>query len=261
MFYAWDFIYAGTSASEFGLFICDVGGNGQLDIAFANKANILQTRLSNRIEPIMQGVRWNDNPLTFTLVFGSTEPMDRYQLQAVAQWLTGYQEYQWLQIEQPDMEHIQFRCLVESLKPISVGWFPVAFEAKIVCDSPYGYSFPFEKSVVFDDQKKFRFYNDSTARVALRPKIKLELAAGCRNFALANETNGLVMRFTDLPSGVITINIDNNDMIISGENNEYNLYDYFNFQFMEFVPGDNELIFEGAGKATISGRYVYNVGA
>ena len=69
------------------------------------------------------------------------------------------------------------------------------------------------------------------------------------------------MRFTDLPSGVITINIDNNDMIISGENNEYNLYDYFNFQFMEFVPGDNELIFEGAGKATISGRYVYNVGA
>lgn len=49
--------------------------------------------------------------------------------------------------------------------------------------------------------------------------------------------------------------------ILRDGNDEYDLYDYFNFQFFELASGDNELVLEGNGSVKISGRYLYNVGA
>ena len=69
------------------------------------------------------------------------------------------------------------------------------------------------------------------------------------------------MSFSGLPAGGITINADNENGVLREGNDEYDLYDYFNFQFFELASGDNELVFEGSGSVTISGRYLYNVGA
>lgn len=69
------------------------------------------------------------------------------------------------------------------------------------------------------------------------------------------------MRFTGLPSGGIVILADNENEILRDENGEYDLYDYFNFQFFDLASGDNDLLFEGNGTVIISGRYLYNVGA
>lgn len=134
MFKSYEFTYAGMPASMFGMYIADMSSNKHSANSFGNKANLVETRLANRVAPIHYGVRYNDSPLSFTLIFGADHKLDRYEMQAVSKWLTGYQEYQWLSIDQPDMEHIQFRCLVQELTPIHLSWVPMAFEAKIICD-------------------------------------------------------------------------------------------------------------------------------
>ena len=121
MFKSYEFTYAGMPASMFGMYIADMSSNKHSANSFGNKANLVETRLANRVAPIHYGVRYNDSPLSFTLIFGADHKLDRYEMQAVSKWLTGYQEYQWLSIDQPDMEHIQFRCLVQELTPISAG--------------------------------------------------------------------------------------------------------------------------------------------
>lgn len=169
MYRSYQFTFANVSASMFGMFVCDIGSKKHSDNAFGNQANIVETRLPRRITPLHYGVRYHDKPLEFTLIFGAEQELDRYQLQEISNWLTGYQDYQWLSVDQPDMSHIQFHCLIQSLTPISVKWIPVAFEAKIICDCPYGYSYPFEEVITLD----------GTVSHAARCRVDLVLIAQC----------------------------------------------------------------------------------
>lgn len=261
MYKAYDFTFADEAASTYGVFIYDIGSHSNSDNSFGNVANIVETRLPNRIKPLHFGVRYHDDPLSFTVIFGSENYMDRYQLQEVSKWLTGYQDYQWMSIDQPDMEYIRLRCLVQELTPVSVGWLPVAFEAKIVCDCAYGYSFPWEEAFSVDGVLETTFYNDSTIREHLKPDLAIRLASGGTNFTITNKTTGTVMSFSGLPAGGVTIIADNENGILRDGNDEYDLYEYFNFQFFELASGDNELVFEGIGEVTISGMFLYNMGA
>ena len=259
MFRGYDFTYAGCSASMFGMYVADIGGKSHSANSFGNKANIVETRLAGRVTPVHFGVRYHDNPLSFSLIFGADRILDRYEMQEVSQWLMGYQEYQWLSIDQPDMEHIQFRCLVQELTPIHHVWLPMAFEAKIICDCPYGYSYPITKE--FGLGKTVTWYNDSTCMEPLRPKVVLELAEGCTECAVVNETTGDELRFTGLPGGALTIDIDNENCVVTDPVGGTDLYEHFNFQFLRFAPGDNKLRLDGTGKMRIEGRYLYAVGA
>lgn len=261
MYRSYEFTFADTPASIYGMFVCDIGSKKHGDNEFGNRANIVEARIANRITPLHYGVRYHDTPLAFSLIFGSEEPMDRYQMQEVSNWLTGYQEYQWLSIDQPDMEHIQFRCLIQSLTPISIRWLPVAFEAKIICDCPYGYSYPFREKIPVNGTVIHRFYNDSTIKEPLRPEVEITLASGCKDFSITNRTTGTSMEFRDLPGGGMTIFADNENEILQDAHGQYDLYRSFNFQFLEFASGDNQLVISGVGTVVISGRYLYNVGA
>ena len=87
------------------------------------------------------------------------------------------------------------------------------------------------------------------------------LAAGCTSFAVKNKTTGAEMRFDNLPGSILSIRVDNENQVVTEEVSGYDLYEHFNFVFLELEPGDNELVFTGTGSVTISGRYLYNVGA
>ncbi len=261
MYQSYEFTYAGKAASMFGMFVCDIGSKKHGDNPFGNKANIVETRIANRVTPIHHGVRYNDEPLTFTLIFGAERRMDRFEMQEIANWLTGYQQYQWLTIDQPDLNHVQFRCLIQSLTPISVRWLPVAFEAKIVCDCPYAYGYPFERVYAINGETAVRFYNDGTCREPLKPGMTVTLDAGCTSFSARNDTTGETMAFADLPSGGIVAEIDNENQVVRETKYGVNLYDKFNFRFLELAQGDNRLVFDGIGTVKLAGRFLYNVGA
>ena len=210
-----------------------------------------------QIQPIHYGVDYHDDPLEFKLVFGCDHPLDRYDMQSISMWLTGYQNYQWLSIDQPDLDGISFRCLITELHPISIGWLPVAFEATVRCDCPYAYSFPIEQTWEINDGQSIVFVNESTVRDYLYPY--LQIITSDQSFKIINHSdNDRVMEFQNLPGGKITIDIDCARGIISGDNDGINLYECFNMNFFRLVPGDNVLEVIGSGEVSLSCRFMFN---
>lgn len=259
LFSAYEFNYAGESSYQYGLMLYDFDGKGQSDVAFGNKGDIVETRTNNRIQPIHFGVNYHTKPLEFKLVFGAERALDRYEMENISFWLTGHQNYQWLSIDQPDMENVQFKCLITQLTPISHGWLPVAFEAQVVCDCPYAYGFPFEKSYTISGTTDILFRNESSVREFIKPTLTFLPSAGTSELTIINHDDGdRIFKIKDLPSSVCVV-VDNSNGIIQETNYGYNLYDGFNLNFFRFVHGDNNLEVTGNGVLTISGRLLYNV--
>lgn len=262
MYKSYEFIFADMPSSMYGLMIYDIGNKQHSDVSFGNKASILESRIRGRIRPLHYGVDYNSAPLSFNLIFGAKQELDRWQLQEVAHWLTGYQQYQWMSIEQPDLSHVQFRCLITQLTPISVGWAPHAFEAQVQCDCPYAYGYPFSETITFSDGDQYLLYNDGTAREPCKPLLEIVMKPGCTSLAITNnvDKDGL-FELAGIPADGATVIVDNENGIIQCTPSRYDLYDGFNDHFLRLYPGENLLTFRGSGTVTISGRYLYNVGA
>lgn len=261
MYSCYEFTFAGVASSMFGLAVCDIGNKTHSDNSFGNKANIIEKRLQNRVTPLHYGVNYHEEPLQFNLIFAAEESLDRYQLQEISRWLTGYNDYQLLSIDQDDMEHIEFKCLITSLTPISIGWFPYAFEAQITCDCPYAYSYEFNNSYSIKGTSQIIFHNDSTANVNLKPVITVKLSSGSSSISIVNKTTKEEFKLSSIPSSGIKVIIDNENCILRDDKDQYNLYSGFNFGFISFAPGDNQLEVTCNGTLEITGRFLYNVGA
>lgn len=260
MFNAYEFTFGGESSYQYDLMIYDFGGTKQNNVSFGNKAEISDDKTSGRIQPIHYGVNYHKTPLEFKLVFGSERALDRFELERVALWLTGHQDYQWMTIDQPDLHHVQFRCLVTQLTPLTHGWLPFAFEAVIKCDCPYAYGYPFEKRYPILGKTDILFRNDSSVREYLKPTLRIHSAIGASEFRIVNKSDSnREFVLTNLPSGEISIFVDNNEGIIRDETSGTNLYERFNLSFFRMVQGDNELEITGDGTLTIMGRFLYNV--
>lgn len=243
--------------------MADFGSNTQGSSTFANEANIVETRVPRRVKPIHYGVRYNGKPLEFKMVFGSEKVLDRFDLEDISMWLTGYQDYQWLTISQPDLEHVAFRCVVKSLTPVMNGWLPVAFEANILCDCPYAYGMPFEETWAVSGSTKALFRNETSVREYLKPKMIIHIDAGHAGsaFTIRNRSdNGRELKFTNIPGAGMDIELDNDSGVMTSTG-DFIPYDYCNLQFFRLVPGDNNIELDGYGTVTVSGRKLHNVGS
>lgn len=260
MFNSYEFSFNGESSVMYGLMIYDFDGNGQSEVSFGNKASIVEARTNNRIQPLHFGVNYHSKPLEFKLVFGAERELDRYELESISLWLTGHQDYKWLSIDQPDMERVQFRCIITELTPLTHGWLPVAFEANVLCDCPYAYGFPFSKTYQISGETSVLFRNESSTIEYLKPTLVISPALGVTEIKIVNKNdNDREFILKDLPGSNMNIVIDNNNGIIQETLNGYNLYDRFNLNFFRLVHGDNNLVITGNGSVTISGRFLYNV--
>ncbi len=236
----------------------DFGGTGQDSVPFGNKASIIETRTNNRIKPIHFGVNYHKTPLQFKLVFGSLNPLDRYEMENVSMWLTGHQNYQWLSICQPDLERVEFRCLITQLTPLHHGWLPYAFEAAVTCDCPYAYGLPFEYQYNINGATPILFRNDSSVHEYIKPMLAYQPVSGNTLSIMNHNDNDREFKLTGLPPSVNVL-VDNNNGILTDTANKINLYSGFNLNFFRLVHGDNHLTVTGKGTLTISGRLLYNV--
>lgn len=261
-FNSYEFSFAGESSYQYGLMLYDFGSTAQGNINFGNQASIVETRTNTRIQPLHFGVNYHQKPLEFKLVFGAEEPLDRYELENISMWLTGHQQYQWLSIEQPDLELVQFRCLITTLTPLAHGWLPIAFEANVVCDCPYAYGFPFEQQYIINGPTNILFRNNSSVHEYIKPYITFRPSSGTSKLSIVNQSDRKREFVIDgIPASTSAIEIDNLNGIIQESPNKYNLYDGFNLNFFRLVHGDNNLVVTGNGTLTISGRFLYNVSA
>jgi phage-related protein len=224
----------------------DAGGS------FTSSGNLIEDRIARRYRSFYYGAL-QDKPLEFSFIFGANtrridanQSLDRWDMEAISSWLTGRNGYKWLEIEQPDLETVRYHCIVKELKFMTVGWTPWAFECRVVCDSPYGYTFPEEYEYKVMESQDIPFYNRSTHNGFYYPKMQLYLF-GSSFVNIVNHSDGdRLFSLTDLPNGsTLEVEIDNENGVITN-NRAVNLYPNFNFNFMRFVRGDNRLSITGS---------------
>lgn len=264
-FWGDEFIFDGVPCSQFGLMVYHFGSNQQDDVSFQN-GSIVEDRIPSRYDALTYGLVQNQ-PLEYTLVFGanmesidSRSCLDRYEVEAIASWLTGHKSRKWLTIVQADMETFRYKCLISDLKLITDGDYPWAFSCTVSCDSPFAYTFEEKYEYRVNGSKQLRFWNRSSYNGFYRPTLEIELHSGS-DVSIQNDTDdGRLFEFKGLPNaGTLIITVDNKNQIIRN-NMDLNLYPYFNMHFLRLYRGDNYLNITGDVTVRFICEFPTNIG-
>lgn len=264
-FYGTSFSFDGISCEEFGLMLYDLDSSTQGASAWATGTKIKEERIPGRVRSIYYG-KTEESNLEFTLIFGADEhaaragePIDRYEMQAIALWLTGPDDYRYLQIDQPDMAGLRYRCMITDLKMVELHGKKWAFSCKVHCDSPYAYTLPRTYSYSLYGTGEAVLVNPSTVNVLYRPKVTIELTSSM--LAFVNTTTRSSIKFENVPTFPDTITVDCERGIVTSASG-LNLYPYLrSLNFVSLSPGENKLVWlGGVGTITFECEFPMNVG-
>ena len=264
-FWGGAFVFDGIPCEEFELMIYDIGNHTQSSRKFASTATIVEEKIASRYKPYFYGVTF-DNKLKFTLVFGLNEQrvsandfLTGQEMDTVASWLTGHSEYKWLEIIQPDMEFIRYRCMITDLEVIEYGWIPWAFKATVECDGPFGYERQTEHEYIISGNNQIHFENRSSYNGYYYPTLEIRINSGDK-VVIENVTdNGRTLEFTGLPTSASDIKIDCGTGIITGSSG-LNLYPYCNLKFLRLKKGENILNISYDGTIKFICEFPINMG-
>lgn len=265
MFWGKSFSFNGIPCEDFDLMLYHIGGNSHSAGKFASGVSIVEERLPSRWKPIFYGTK-NDNKLEFTIVFGANperatakKSLDRYELEAIANWLTGHNEYLWLGIEQDDLEYARYRCIITNLEMIEYGMMPWALKANVVCDGPYAYLYPQTYEYEITDKATLHFFNES-GHVGYYMPI-LEIVGCSSDFRIINHSdNNREFVISGLVGAPKDFYVDNDLGIMTCSDSLINPYEHFNFNFFRLVNGDNYLEIKGNCTLRITCEFPVNVG-
>ena len=264
-FYGCEFVFDNLPCTEHGLMVYHFGSVGQSDVSF-QVGDAAEDRVANRYDALMYGLTQNKS-LEYTLVFGANPDamdanisLDRFEVEAIAAWLTGHDRRKWLAIVQEDMETFRYRCLISELKLITYGNMPWAFSCKVSCDSPFAYTFPEERIHTVSGERTANLFNRSSFNGFYKPDIEISLR-GTADFTITNLSDkNRVFAFEALPTAEpLTIFIDNKNQVITN-NLDLNLYPYFNFNFFRMIRGDNLIKMQGHGTVKFVCAFPVSIG-
>ena len=133
-FWGCSFTFNGVPCEDYDLMMYNIDGVSSNTGGFS-PVSIVESAPATRWKPLFFGTVIKEK-LTFSIVFGINEKridrqlyLTRYEIEEVASWLMGHQQYMWLEIHQEDMEYIHYRCLVTGLELLEFGNIPTAFKA------------------------------------------------------------------------------------------------------------------------------------
>lgn len=264
-FYGASFSFDGISCEEYGLMLYDFGSVSQGDSKFAPGMEISEERVRRRLHPLFYGTSY-DEPLEFQLVFGAGEYaasrgecLDRQDMERIASWLTGRDGYKWLQIDQPDLAGIRYRCILTDLETIEVGMCKWAFQCSVHCDSPFAYTLPKTFSYDISGTQDVVLRSRSTMNEPYYPQIVVKMNGG-NTVSIINHTDGdREFKLTEIPQPQDAVTVDCENGILTASSG-LNLYPYFNFKFPRLVRGDNQLTISGNCQVTFTCEFPVNVG-
>lgn len=265
-FWGSSFIYRGKSCREFGMMIYDIGDTRQDSIfSFPSVGTPIEDRIPTRYDGFYYGIQY-DSPLEFSIVFGidpelidENKSLDKFEVESIASWLTGWQDMDWLYILQPDMETFRYKCIVTGFESISYGMMPYAFRMTVRCDSPFGYMKEQIYEYTVQDSLETTFFNRSTYNGYYMPKLKIRFGSNL-SFDITNQSDDNRKFSLTVPVSNIVVSVDNLNGIIKDETNGDNLYDGFNFNFFRLKKGNNALLFEGDAVIQIITEFPVNIG-
>lgn len=262
-FYGSSFSFDGKSCEEFGLMLYDFNNTTQGNSKFES-IDIKEDWVYQRPRSLFYGAT-HKGPLEFQLVFGADEysaaqrePIDRQDMEVIGSWLLGHNTYKWLEIDQPDMDRLRYRCIITDLETIEVGFAKWAFSCKVHCDSPYAYHYP--KQYVYHTYglQNIVLHSDSSMNGIYYPNVSIRLLGG-GSFVIDNKDTGKSFRMSGLPDSIKQIDLDGENGILSSPSG-LNVYKYSNFAWPGLIRGDNHISLIGSGIVTFTCEFPANIG-
>lgn len=280
MLTATTFTYADVNSDEYDLMIYWIGDPGTVDEDVWT-VDIEEERIPLRTDPILLGLNINQ-PLSYDMVIGSKEYIDRETVEQILDWLTSYETYQWLEIDQDDLSDWRYKALFSDIEMTSVNSLPFAFKCTVTMDSQFAYSYPTQSAYEIQGgqivsstgviQDTVTLNNESSYNGYIYPKMTIETSVGS-TFAIINQSDSNRKFQITVPAEYVIndgadtaiIDVDNKNMIIRCNADNINIYDTFadeagNHYFFRLLKGDNVLSFEGDGLVKIELETIRKVG-
>lgn len=180
-----------------------------------------------------------DSPLEFKISFGSFEPLTRQDISAIHKWLRK-NEYEKLEIVQPDMKGLHYNCILHDSEIKQIGNVPYAFEYTVTCDSPFAWEDVKTYNYRTITDSKVMHFNDSDIPTYLRPVVRFKSLVADNNVSIENVNNdGWVTAMVGLGKDEIVTIDSENEMISTDRRGD--ILSSFNHGWFELVQGVNEL--------------------
>lgn len=276
-FTAYEFTFNGRSCLEFGLILCEFNGSDREGGTHTSGGEPQLEAVFRQHRSLLRGVE-DDEKLSFQLTLGLCPDridrqkfLDRFEIEAISAWLTGYRGWGWMTIDQKDLAHVRYRCMISELKELSSGWNTYGFTCTVQCDSHYAYMFPQEYKYQCVDTLNVDFFNRSSMNDPYFPSLVIE-PLGSGGVSIVNQSmDGVGPTFgslayvngekrSPLPSLVqLKIELDENGVLTNSEG--LNLYPYYNFERLGLIRGTNKLVVTGKCNLSLLCEFPVDVGA
>lgn len=183
-----NFIFDGVPSETFGLMIYFLDDLSTRELSLGTDVDVIEERLPTRTTPIHYGVDLN-KAMSFPLTFGSTEYLEDYDVDAILSWLTGHQQYKWLEFVDGD-HYIRYKCHLNNMQSVYINGLATAFTCDVECDGQFAYEYPRTYTYDIDSTEAYiEFLNASSYNGYLYPKIHIEMNDDCNTFCIRNETD------------------------------------------------------------------------
>lgn len=258
------FKFDGVSSRAFGYVIYNFDSYQQDSTSkLTSTGTVVSDKVEGRISPLHYGIK-RDKPLEFTLVFGRNSPgtderMRRIEIKRTNDWLSNKDTYRYLAIDQPDMKHYRYRCLISDLEVITAGAGQIAFKCKVTCDSPYATILPEVSTYRLGaTPQKVMLFNRSSLPGPYYPDMEI-VSQLKTDICVQNNTTGTKFTLAIPTSNRYTIRISGTNQVIESDPH-LNFYPHCNLEFLDLAKGQNELLLSGAGTLKIKCEFPVDIG-
>lgn len=190
MFRSTSFIFDSVPSETYGLMIYFLDDESKKEVSLGTDIDVIEDRTPKRFSPIHYGVDVNKS-MSFPLIFGSTEYLSDWDVDAILSWLTGHQKYKWLEYVDGD-HYVRYRCHLNNMRSVYINGLPVAFECDVECDSQFAYEYPIFTEITATNGSNpvtLDFLNRSSYNGYLFPTLHLEFGNDCNSLSIINETD------------------------------------------------------------------------
>ena len=245
-FWGASFIFDGIPSELHSLYISSPDG-GEVDTNGSSNVELYVENLYRKSKNYLLGAKQSP-ALEFDVSFNSPREITSPDVGHIQSWLFGHNQYKKLQILQSDMQDVYFNCFLTEPRVNKVGNIIRGIKAKVICDSPFAWTFPRTKTYSFTDadvNQTVNFFNLSDDNDYNYPSLVITTNefGGDFNISLTQD-NSRLFEFTGLtPNETVTIN---NELGTISSSTSLKRLSNFNKNWFRLVRGLNTITFTGS---------------
>lgn len=195
--------------------------------------------------------------LEFDLEMFSDHPLQSYEVNAIATWMFGQNEYKKLIIQSPDYSGIYFNCILNNREDIAIQNGTNGFKFTVQCDA--GGAWTNVKTRSYTSPATISVINKSALNDYTYPDVEINISSGTTAISLINTTDSATRATTFTLSSASsgeTLKIDGASGEISSSISVNHLAE-FNKVYPRLKRGNNSIIVSATGGSVTSINFLF----